>query len=278
MQEYVCLIFMGLIVVICLFVWFRSIWVKAKGYDHYLPIINQLSEKESALERKRKEWEENLKLQFMKFESQKMDWEDKVKSDKETINRLCEEKSKGFPWLAQAYAEYFYLKQLKEAHKLEHKSHPAPSSGQKVREIAQKRRIIEQKLRIAQSQIDYYHDLFPFLDDFDGDLVDEDILNRIISRNLESPIKEIGEAGVDPVRVYLSGLSKEEYNSLSITERNQRALDIYWKRNKSNWELGRDYERYVGYQYEVHGYAVKYQGILEGYDDLGRDLICKKEK
>ena len=46
---------------------------------------------------------------------------------------------------------------------------------------------------------------------------------------------------------------------------------------KNEMEIGRDYERYIGYLYEKDGNAVWYQGIIEGYDDLGRDLIVKKQ-
>ena len=36
----------------------------------------------------------------------------------------------------------------------------------------------------------------------------------------------------------------------------------------------RDYERYVGYLYEVDGFNVQYHGIQKIREDLGRDLIC----
>jgi hypothetical protein len=32
----------------------------------------------------------------------------------------------------------------------------------------------------------------------------------------------------------------------------------------------------VGYLREQEGFSVSYHGILEGYDDMGRDLICKR--
>jgi len=200
-----------------------------------------------------------------------------LQEDRKAIEILVKEKSQGFPWLAQAYTNYFHLQKLKEADYLEHKSHPAQVSAEKVREIAHERRIIEEKLRIAQGIINYYQDLFPFLEEFLGD-IDEEILKKVLSRNIEKPIKEVDEIGVDPVRVYLSSLSEEEYLKLSPAERNQLALDRYWSRSKSNWQLGRDYERYIGYIFEAKGYNVYYQGILEGLDDLGRDLICKKEE
>ena len=200
-----------------------------------------------------------------------------AKKSVEEMETIAEEKSQGFPWLAKAFADYHYFQKLKEANYLEHKSHPAPVSAERVREIAKERRVIEEKLRIAQGIISYYQELFPFLEEFLGD-IDEEILKRVLSRNIEEPIKEVGEVGIDPVRIYLSSLSDEEYQKLSTAERNQLALNRYWSRPKSKWQLGRDYERYVGYIYENEGYNVYYQGILEGFDDLGRDLICRKEE
>lgn len=73
-------------------------------------------------------------------------------------------------------------------------------------------------------------------------------------------------------------LSKEEYRKLPSIERNQMALDRFWKRPKSKWLIGRLYERYIGYLYEERGYDVEYVGIFKGYEDLGRDLICQKGK
>jgi len=46
--------------------------------------------------------------------------------------------------------------------------------------------------------------------------------------------------------------------------------------NKTNWQLGRDYENYIGYLYESKGWDVYYHGS-KGFEDLGRDLICKKD-
>lgn len=207
-----------------------------------------------------------------KFEELKKEREE----EREAIEIIAAEKSKGFPWLARAYADYFHLQGLQEADHLEHKPHPAQVSADRVREIAGERRTIEEKLRIAQWIIIYYQKLFPFLEDVIGNL-DDEILQKILSRNIEKPIKEVAEVGIDPVRIYLSYLPEEEYQKLSLIERNQLALDRYWKRKKSDWEIGRDYERYIGYLYEKDGYSVSYQGIIKGYEDLGRDLICTKD-
>ncbi len=76
----------------------------------------------------------------------------------------------------------------------------------------------------------------------------------------------------DPVKIIIGNL---KYSSLNSQERNQLALDIYL-RSRTKWQIGRDYERYIGFIYESEGFDVSYQGIIEGYEDLGRDLICKK--
>ncbi|MDY4446467.1 MAG: hypothetical protein SPE61_09145, partial [Campylobacter sp.] len=43
-------------------------------------------------------------------------------------------------------------------------------------------------------------------------------------------------------------------------------------------EIGRRYERYIGYLYEIDGYKVDYNGIKKGVKDGGVDLICSKKK
>jgi hypothetical protein len=60
----------------------------------------------------------------------------------------------------------------------------------------------------------------------------------------------------DPVRHWLSA---QEYAALSPAERNQLSLDRYSGSRKSPWELGRDYERYIGYLREQAGGKVTYK-------------------
>ena len=43
-------------------------------------------------------------------------------------------------------------------------------------------------------------------------------------------------------------------------------------------EIGRRYERYIGYLCEIDGYKVDYNGIKKGVKDGGVDLICSKRK
>lgn len=70
-------------------------------------------------------------------------------------------------------------------------------------------------------------------------------------------------------------LSKAEYNKLSETERNQKALDMYkTSRRRSKWQIGRDYELYCCYWLRKNkSLYVKHNGFLK-QDDLGRDIIA----
>ena len=57
----------------------------------------------------------------------------------------------------------------------------------------------------------------------------------------------------------------------------QRALDRYLRSRMTPWQIGRDYERYVGYLREQEGCTVTYHGIVKGFEDLGRDVIAEKD-
>lgn len=46
---------------------------------------------------------------------------------------------------------------------------------------------------------------------------------------------------------------------------------------RTNIEIGRDYERFVGYCHELENWEVRYSGIIHGMADRGRDLICHRD-
>lgn len=131
-----------------------------------------------------------------------------------------------------------------------------------ISEIREEARVIAEQNREAQYQLAYLIELFPSLQEV------------IDCEFKQLPIIEVSElSNYDHTLDYLS---KEEYESLSVTERNQLALDRYIKsRKKSKWQIGRDYELYIGYRYEKQGLKVDYYGSYMGLEDLGRDLIVK---
>lgn len=181
--------------------------------------------------------------------------------------RILIEKSKSFPWLAGAIADLVLLKNNEIAEYLRTKRNPAYTAAQTVSQVGREKRILAEQLKLAQYTLSQYESLFPFLTEFREDEIEEALLE--ISETFE----EQPEQQEDPTKIYLA---PGEYATLSPTERNQRALDRYRKARKSSFQIGRDYERYVGYLYESQGYQVAYYGIENGKEDLGRDLICKK--
>ena len=79
----------------------------------------------------------------------------------------------------------------------------------------------------------------------------------------------------DPVIKYIG---KKLYNKLSVVERENKALKIYNKTRLSKMGIGKKYERYLQYYYEIKKWDVYNNGIRNGYKDLGRDLICFKDR
>lgn len=133
-----------------------------------------------------------------------------------------------------------------------------------IREIRQDTKAMIEKYKEAEYQLAYLLKLYPVLEE-----VIECEFNELPSLEVSDLSK------VDKVKDFLT---KEEYNSLSITERNQLALDRYINsHNKSKWQIGRDYEQYVGYIYTQQGYEVNNFGTYMGLEDLGRDIIAKKD-
>jgi uncharacterized membrane-anchored protein YhcB (DUF1043 family) len=235
--------------------------------------IGWLFNKLSDLKRSAKKYVE-LKPRLDNLDTYKAELESKeaeLRTREEAAGNLIKEKTEGFPWLAQAYADYLHLQDLKKANYLEQKSHPARKAAEQVREVASQRRDAEKLYRVLKYKLEYYENLFPWLIDFTGEDIDD--LIRQIMEIKEKGREELQELD-DPVKKWLT---QSEYSKLPSVERNQRALDRYRQKPKMKWEIGRDYERYVGYLYELKGYAVYYQGIVEGLADLGRDLICVKD-
>ena len=190
--------------------------------------------------------------------------------DRASIKKLAEEKALGFPWLAKAYAEYFELKDERKALALETKKPPAIKAAEALREIKRDKRLLEQKFRVLKHLLEYYNTLFPWLVEFQGEDLD-DVIRQGASEN-QNESKTVGH-NADPASHWLT---EEEYRALPRQERFQKALDRYCSRKKTSLEIGREYERFVGYLYERDDYRVSYTGAIRGFEDYGRDLICKK--
>lgn len=62
------------------------------------------------------------------IETKKEELEDLTVQQRRYIEEIAKQKSKGFPWLADAYAEYFYMGDLQFSSYLRYKNHPAKKS------------------------------------------------------------------------------------------------------------------------------------------------------
>ncbi|HEY9142302.1 MAG TPA: restriction endonuclease [Bryobacteraceae bacterium] len=214
----------------------------------------QLADRESQLARERARFE-NLKAEAAT-----------------AMGTISREKALGFPWLANAYSEYMKLYDLRIAEELENRRVPARRAAEQIRATAAEKAALRRENRILREWCRYYEDLFPWLIDFQGEDLDEQIRQAQERRNVNEIEREQGE---EPASLWLTE-AEQTSQQLTRTEKFQRALDRYWLSRKTPWQIGRDYERYVGFRHEREGFKVTYSGIEDGLEDLGRDLICRK--
>ena len=179
------------------------------------------------------------------------------------IETITSSNTVSMPWLSSMIADFLTVYLEVEAKKLDW-----GGDVKREKKVASIREIrAEAKEQIAQYKESYYQlryltQLYPALDDIlDIDYAELSISDEIPDR--------------DPIREYIS---KEEWETLSFSKRDQLALDRYVSsRKKNNWQIGRDYELSVAYEYRRKGYNVDTFGSYMGLEDLGRDLIAKKE-
>ena len=180
------------------------------------------------------------------------------------LDKIFDERKIQFPWLASAIADLHALEAERDARILETKKHAAVKAASEVREHGSKRREAERQFRLMRYRVDYYEKLFPWIMEYIGNDVPDEAVDLSGSK---------AEPTDDPVKRWLNDA---EYQKLSTTQKNQLALDRWKSSRKSLWEIGRDYERFIGYNYETLGYDVTFTGAIHGFEDMGRDLIARR--
>lgn len=164
-----------------------------------------------------------------------------------------------------AELQTLYLEHL--AQKLDWGSNVARSKKvESLRELRRNTRSQLETANYARYQLEYLLSIYPQL---------QDVLD-IEFKDLDPLInQDINAIEHDAVRDYLS---KEEYIKLSTAEKNQLALDRYIESHtKTKWQIGRDYELYIGYLCEQKKLQVEYTGSTMRLEDLGRDLIVHSD-
>ena len=149
---------------------------------------------------------------------------------------------------------------------LRYKSHPAIKSAEVVKDLRGKsRKYIEQYKEMLYKYeflLWSFPDLAKFVDDYEA-------LKAISNCKTYSELED----GFDRVSDYIS---KEEWMNIPLDERNQLALNRYKEREKSNWVIGIEYEMYIDHLLRSSGFSTLHYGVKEGLNDLGRDVIAKK--
>lgn len=193
----------------------------------------------------KKDTDEYVRAQTIKIETKKRH----LRELQEAVNKIVEERQIGFPWIAERISEAVEVicqnpYQRRESYKYR----------QSLKDI-----------EILKGIIAFHEYLYPHL-------------KELHFKIDETPSKENSNytqlERSDEAHYWLT---PEEYRSLPSVERNQLALDRYRQKHLSDWEIGKLYERYIGYTYELMGYKVDYDGITYKKEDKGRDLICAKD-
>jgi hypothetical protein len=188
--------------------------------------------------------------------------QEKLNNVHDDYQNLIESNTTSMPWLAGMMADFLTLEieHVADDNNYGH-DYKRLSRVSKIREIREEAKEKAEIGKEAIYKLEYLRQLFPNLDDyFENDYREICVPDKI--------------SEYDPVRDYLS---KEEWDKLSTVEKNQLALDRYVESRKSNWQIGRDYELSVAYEYILKGFNVDTFGSYMKLEDHGRDVIAKKD-
>lgn len=236
--------------------------------------LNQAQKESTQVAVQKFEWEKQIKQKEQELENQKkekLEIEDSIKQKLEIIKSINEALDKnhiqGRQWLASLIRMAFESKDIAVEEYLKYrKKSPAPTAASTLRDLRLEMRELREKNILLQSQIDTYKEYFPFIDELEEEILNDEEDYRNLSK------EEIEQ--VDPVRKYVSN---EEYKNLSVVDRNQRALDVFLS-NMSKLNVGKMYERQLGWWYENQGFDVQYDGLIKNLEDRGRDLLVTDRK
>lgn len=222
-----------------------------------------LAEREQAVERTEREIEENREA----VDNYRKQVAGELARDRATAETLISDSVAGFAIVGEAWADYQVALADAEARALESKTRPAQKAAEAVREKGKRLADATRRAKAAEWTVALYEHHLPWITELRS-------AAEQASYVADAEVGSDAKRTEDPASRFLS---REEFSALSEAERNQRALDRYLKSRKTPWQLGRDYERYVGYLREQDGCAVTYHGIAKGLEDLGRDVLAERD-
>lgn len=205
----------------------------------------------------------NRDLQISELEINVADLTDCIKSKDNLYNSISTLSNISVNKITELYSDFKLVQFDISAQYLSTKKHPALDEAKRINVLKQETKLYNEQYKQMLYKYEMLIGLFPelsaYIDDFESIKQLNDFRNLDYLKN-----------DYDRVRDYISS---EEYDQLNVDDRNQRALDTYIIRNKSKWQIGRDYEMYIAYLYRSKGWEVVQYGIEKKLEDMGRDLI-----
>lgn len=171
-----------------------------------------------------------------------------------------------FSRVAELFSDWETAIYDETAYFLKHKKHPAVKRAEDVKLLKEKAKEYIRGFKEMRYKYMFLLDAFPELKQY---VEDEEALKHLSDYKDYEDFKNERDEVLDYI-------SPEEYKELSENERNQLALDRYKKAKKSNWQIGMQYEMYIGHLLRQNHYEVIQYGIENGLDDLGRDIIARR--
>jgi len=159
------------------------------------------------------------------------------------ISKIDDEKLKLFPWLATAIADYKYLAQERIAEGLINKERPALKAAEQIKITSQQLRESVNENRALKYHLSFYEKFFPFITEISGTNLEELLEELEQGRTAEKSAELDDNEHQDEWPILSNFLSRQEYETLPTEKKFQVAFDRWKTKKKSNWEIGRDYER-----------------------------------
>ena len=196
--------------------------------------------KEAEDYRKRNDSEFRAKEQ--NFNRYKRELDNIVKEITEETDKLEEaynqamKTSNPFRHVAEMYADWETIVYEKAAHFQRTKPHPAIKRAEEIKELREKTRTHIREFKEMKFKYLFLLDAFPELKQYVDDA--EALAHLADYKDFEDFKNERDEV--------FDWVSPEEYRNMSEVKRNQLALDRYKNRPKNRWEIGIEYELFIG--------------------------------
>lgn len=219
---------------------------------------NELIKLEKKYVREHEIQEKNLKHDFAEKEKELIALEEKYNKTLQNSNP--------FRFVAEMFSDWETIVYDNTCYFLRTKKHPAIKKSLEVKELKEKTRNIICNFKEMNYKYQFLLEAFPELKQY---VDDAESLKYLADYTDYSDFKEEHDEVLD-------WISSEEYKMMSEDDRNQLALDRYKKAHKSEWQIGMQYEMYIGYHLRNEGFHVVQYGIEHGLEDLGRDIIATR--